>query len=256
MILKQDGSVWSTGVHSDVQNERFQQVISTGATAVSAGNSFGTVLTQDGSVMITGKDFKGKVSSVGTLTKSRRTFSYTQRISGAKAVGAGGEHILVLTEDRVWAMGCNKYGQLGDGSLSDKNKFSRVLFSTVEFVAVAAGEMHSIVLKQDGSVLITGRNYNGQLGDGSKSDRIRFAKLISNGVVDVSAGSYHSMIIKEDSSVWTTGWNEYGQLGDGTTTDRTNYIRVMKSGAKAVAAGRQHSMVLKQDGSVWVTGYT
>ena len=36
--------------------------------------------------------------------------------------------------------------------------------------AVVAGNLHSLMLKQDGTVWATGRNSNGQFGDGSTSD--------------------------------------------------------------------------------------
>ena len=47
--------------------------------------------------------------------------------------------------------------------------------------------MHNMVLKQYGSVWTTGRNYNGQLGDGLKIDRINFVKVMSSGAMDVAA---------------------------------------------------------------------
>ena len=46
---------------------------------------------------------------------------------------------------------------------------------------VAAGHIHSIVLKQDGSVWAAGRNDNGQLGDGSNADRNKFVQVMSGG---------------------------------------------------------------------------
>ena len=107
--------------------------------------------------------------------------------------------------------------------------------------AVATGELHSVVLKQDGSAWATGRNYNGQLGDGSTVDSSIFVKFMIN-AADVAAGIYHSMVVKQDSSVWATGYNEYGQLGDGSTTDRNNYVQVFLSGAKAIATGSRHSI--------------
>ena len=256
MILKQDGTVWSAGVYANTRSESFQQVTSAGAMAAAAGNSFGMVLKQDSNVLITGKHFKAELSIVDGVVKSRRTFSFIQKIPGANGIAAGGHHSIVLTEEaRVWTMGWNKYGQLGDGSTDDKSTFSRAMFSGVELAAAAGGEIHSMVLKQDGSVWAAGRNANGQLGDGSNADRNRFLKVIHFGVVGVAAGGYHSMVLKQDGSVWATGWNKYGQLGDGSATDCATYVQVVSGGAKAIGAGSRHSMMLKQDGSVWATGY-
>ena len=258
MLWKEDGSVWSTGIKMDAVHLAFVPVISSGATAAAAGTGYSIVIKHDGGVWTTVKKSRGQLSFFDGSLTSKRTFYAVKTIGGAKAVAAGSYHSLVLGKrGRVWAMGWNKYAQLGDGSTLDKAKFIRLISLGEKFtaIAIAAGEIHSIVLKRDGSVWAAGRNYNGQLGDGTKDDRKTFVMAVSRGVVDVTAGSYHSMVLKQDSGVWTTGSNEYGQLGDGSTVDRVSYVQVVLHGAKAVVAGSRHSMVLKQDGSVWTTGY-
>ena len=260
--MKQDGSVWSAGGAPacggdlDGGGKSFVQVISKGAMAAAAGDCFSIVLKQDGSVWATGEQSGEQLSFTSGTTITRREFSLVELISGAEAVSAGGYHSMVLThEGHVWVTGWNKYGQLGNG-LTTREGYTR-FFSAISSgaQAVAAGDLHSIVLKQDGSVWAAGRNYNGQLGDGSRTDKSHFVKVMASGAADVGAGGYHSMVLKEDGSVWATGWNEYGQLGNGLTTDVYDYIQVAPSGAKAVAAGSRHSMILMQDGSVWTAGF-
>ena len=255
MIVRQDGSVWSTGVNANVRSSSFAKVISTGATAVSAGNCFSIVLKKDGSVWTAGSNSEGQHSFPdGSITRMRE-FSVLKMITGAKAVSAGGHHSMVLTQEGgVWVTGWNKYGQSGNSSTTfDGTQFFTAISSGA--TAIAAGDLHSLVLKQDGSVWAAGRNDNGQLGDGSTTDRSLFVKVMASGAVAVAAGGYHSMVLTRDGSVWATGWNEYGQLGDGTTTNRINYAHVIRGGATAIAAGSRHSMILEQDGSVWATGY-
>ena len=93
-------------------------------------------------------------------------------------------------------------------------------------VSVAAGEFHSMILKQDGSVWATGYNTQGQLGDGSTSLKQGFVKVISDGVHVVAAGGFHSMILKDDGSIWATGSNADGQFGDGSTTSQTSFVKL------------------------------
>ena len=71
-----------------------------------------------------------------------------------------------------------------------------------------------MVVKQDGSLWATGYNAQGQLGDGSNTNRNTF-KEVMTGVKAVTAGSYHTMVLKQDGSLWATGYNKNGQLGDG-----------------------------------------
>ena len=44
--------------------------------------------------------------------------------------------------------------------------------------AIAAGYAHSLVLKTNGTVWVTGRNNFGQLGDGTKTDKNIFVRVI------------------------------------------------------------------------------
>ena len=248
LVLKQDGSVWSTAItlnnipYDNISNH-FMKMITSGAIAVAAGNHFSIVLKDGGSVWSMGLG--------GGKPLFKDTFCFVRVIIGAKAVVAGGRQSMVLTESGdVWAAGCDKY-QLG----ASRNILRKTMSgAALKAVGIAAGEDHSIVLKQDGSVWAAGRNQYGQLGDGSKTDRNTFVNVMPSGAVSVAAGGSHSMVLKQDGSVWVAGWNEYGQLGDGSTIDQINYMQVMSSGAKSMTGGTRYSMILKQDGSVWATG--
>ena len=262
MILKQDCSLWSTdGISADKvpldskKSNRFVRIIRNGVKAMDVGKSYSVVLLHDESVWSTRKvpaeSLGDKVTHLGGL------LFFMQHIIGASVAVAGGHHSMVLTHyGRLWATGWNKYGQIGDGSTTDKSKFVAVSSTQGKAVmAMAAGDVHSIIMKKDGSVWSTGRNCNGQLGDGLTVDRSSFVKVMLNGAADVAAGDHHSMVLKLDGSVWTTGRNRHGQLGDGSTADRTIFVPVVSSGTKAVAAGSRHSLMLREDGSVWAAGY-
>ena len=47
--------------------------------------------------------------------------------------------------------------------------------------AILALYHHSMVLKTDGSVWVTGRNNFGQLGDGTLADKNRFVMVVASG---------------------------------------------------------------------------
>jgi uncharacterized repeat protein (TIGR02543 family) len=119
--------------------------------------------------------------------------------------------------------------------------------------AIAAGSIHSLILKNDGTVWLTGSNGNPEFGYGT-STPIQLSGL--SGFTAIAAGLYHSLFLKNDGTVWATGNNDYGQLGDGTTQQRTTLVQVLElSGITAIAAGTFHSLFLKNDGTVWATGF-
>lgn len=169
------------------------------------------------------------------------SFAYGKLIdAGVIQVAAGVEHFLYLKEDHsLWAMGNNFYGQLGDGTTTDREAPVQVA-SGVKYVA--AGEYHSLFIKDDGSLWTMGRNRTGALGDGSRDDRSTPLEVASN-VVSATGGYAHSMFIKADGSLWGMGANGNAQLGDGSQILSTVPIFILDDVA-GVAAGGFHTMIL------------
>jgi alpha-tubulin suppressor-like RCC1 family protein len=121
------------------------------------------------------------------------------------------------------------------------------------FRAVSAGAFHSFFVKSDGSLWAMGGNWDGQLGDGTTTDRHSPVKVMDANVTSVAAGKAHSLFLKVDGTLWATGWNGWGQLGDGTTADRNSPVQVA-SNVVRIAAGGAHSLYEKADGTLWATG--
>lgn len=73
------------------------------------------------------------------------------------------------TQTGVWSWGFNLYGQLGDGSTTNRNAPVQVsgLSGATD---MAAGIYHSLALKSDGTVWSWGWNRESQLGDGTTTD--------------------------------------------------------------------------------------
>jgi alpha-tubulin suppressor-like RCC1 family protein len=165
------------------------------------------------------------------------------------ATGAGAQSAT------VWAWGYNEYGQLGDGTNSDRN-VPVAVSGLSGVVALGAGGRHSLAVKSNGTVWAWGDNWAGQLGDGTNTNS-NVPVVVSglSSVTAVAAGIYHSLALKSDGSVWSWGWNLYGQLGDGTTTNSNVPVAVSGlTGVVAVAAGEDHSLALKSDGTVRAWG--
>ena len=66
---------------------------------------------------------------------------------------------------------------------------------------VAAGYFHSLALLTDGSARAWGINSNGQLGDGTTSQRTTPVQVsVLAGVKQISAGYYHSLALLTDET--------------------------------------------------------
>jgi len=167
-----------------------------------------------------------------------------------------GSHSLALhSNGTVWAWGANNYGQLGDGSATNRSVPVQTQ-GLSGITAIAGGGYHSFALHSDGTVWAWGRNNSGQLGDGSTTNRSVPVQIQGlSGMTAIAAGIYFSLALKSDGTVWTWGRNNDGQLGDGSTTNRSMPVQVLGlSDVAAIAAHDYHSLVLKRDGTVWAWG--
>src|SRR5438876_364297 len=93
----------------------------------------------------------------------------------ASAVSAGGTHTCARTSRAgVKCWGFNVFGQLGDGTTTDRHTPVNVSGLTSGVSAIAAGGGgggHTCALTAAGGVKCWGYNFSGQLGDGTTTDR-------------------------------------------------------------------------------------
>eukprot|EP01050_Picozoa_sp_SAG11_P018690 SAG11_NODE_2866_length_2890_cov_4.515944_2_plen_167_part_00 len=91
---------------------------------------------------------------------------------GNQEIAAGSWHTVILAQNGiVFAVGRNNYGQLGDGMTTQKLVPVAMRLVDSDVAHVAAGLAHTVLLKTTGAIKAVGRNDNGQLGDGSTTQR-------------------------------------------------------------------------------------
>jgi alpha-tubulin suppressor-like RCC1 family protein len=86
--------------------------------------------------------------------------------------------------------------------------------------------LHSLAIKEDGTLWAWGYNEHGQVGNGNKTNVYAPVQIMSE-VKMVAAGDFHSLSITGDGTLWAWGNNKYGQLGDGTATDTEATVKIM-----------------------------
>ena len=117
---------------------------------------------------------------------------------------------------------------------------------------------HSLILKNDGTLLGCGCNDHGQLGLGDNTNRNTFTQVTTNAndIKQVYCGGYHTLILKNDGTLWGCGDNSYGQLGLGDTANRNTFTQITTNAydIKSVYCGDYHTLILKNDGTLWGCG--
>jgi hypothetical protein len=101
-------------------------------------------------------------------------------------------------------------------------------------VAIAAGSLHNLALRSNGTVFAWGDNSSGQ----------RNVPAELTNVVAIAAGAGHSLALKRDGTITGWGTNNFGQLT--FPVEATNIV--------AVSAGDQHSLALRADGALLAWG--
>ena len=238
LYVKSDGSLWTMGRNffgqlgdgSTTNRTTPVQIESSGVTAVGAGSFHSFYVKSDGSLWAMGCNTSGEL---GDGTTTDRSTPVQIESSGVTMVDAGGgssaqpsHSMYVKSDGSLWAMGNNRYGQLGDGTQTNRSTPVQVQSSGV--TAIAVGYIHSLFLKSDGSLWGMGDSYYGVRGNGSTNRIDRTPqRIVSSGVSSVACNWSHSLYLKSDDSLWGMGRNNWGFLGDGTTTQRTTPVQAV-----------------------------
>ena len=91
-----------------------------------AGSVVSIARASDGTVWTFGKNVYGQLGD-GTTSNGSSTPYQVAGLSDVAAVGAGLNHVLVVTSDgSVWAWADNADGELGDGTLNDRLTPTRI----------------------------------------------------------------------------------------------------------------------------------
>ncbi|HEX2023924.1 MAG TPA: hypothetical protein VHF00_04425 [Acidimicrobiales bacterium] len=230
LALRSDGTVWAWGWNATgqlgdgttVDRRTAVQVVGlSGITAISAGGLHNLARRFDGTVWAWGWNVLGQLGD-GTNVDRLRPVP-VPGLTGVTGVATGVYHSLALrgTDGSVRAWGWNHFGQLGDGTRTDRWSPVTVAGQT-GMVSIAAGFHHSLARSGAGYAVAWGWNGHGQLGDGTTTDRPLAVRVpnLPTGVAALTAGGYHSLAINGAGTVAAWGWNYFGQLGDGTTIGR------------------------------------
>jgi alpha-tubulin suppressor-like RCC1 family protein len=342
--LKSDGTLWGWGTNSSGQlgdgtiidkSCPTQVGTETNWSNISAGYAHSLGVKSDGTLWAWGRNLEGQLGDGTTTERRLPVFIWWTDNFHAKTwsrIDAGGYHSMGIRGDgTLWVWGLNTDGQLGDGSVIQRNRPVKthqpvinstktvLIFGTaadfigitdgqevcsgsgtitltadnittgvfsgvgvtdnangtatfnpatagvgdhsisyqvnVGFVQVAAGQNHSLGIRSDGSLWAWGFNGNGELGDGTTTNR-QTPVIIGGGTwSQIAAGMTHSLGIKSDGTLWAWGSNIVGELGDGTTINRTLPVQIgTASDWIQISAGGYYSLGLKSDGTLWGWG--
>ncbi|MDK1703200.1 VWD domain-containing protein [Serratia rubidaea] len=146
---------------------------------VSAGEHHTVALDEQGGLWAWGLNDSGRLGD-GSITDRHRPVQVDLTpLDGHKVVAiATSDWNNVALDDlgRLWAWGYNGLGQLGDGTTTNQHRPVQVDLTPLngrKVVAVSAGSSYFFVVDDHGELWTWGANNYGQLGDGTKTRRLK-----------------------------------------------------------------------------------
>ncbi|GAL82959.1 hypothetical protein CHU_3654 [Sporocytophaga myxococcoides] len=286
---------------------------------ISGGNNFSAAVCENQTVFVWGENNKGQLgitltdapfplasfSNVpiavrrGNVNNTAGGLTYGNLPAISQVDAGSGAHVLGLScAGQVWAWGEGAFGQLGRGSKLDSPVPTRVSKGAQagkvdavndpngvflhDIFYVSGGNASSFALeKVTGKVLAWGQNANGQLGDGTTTDRIEPVYVLKDdgtqltNIIQIEGGDACTYALDANGNVWSWGSNDGNKLGRPGADGSLAAIRAgrviqgdpLNSGYSAtpapaqflsnivqISGGDTHCLALDSKGNVWSFG--
>lgn len=147
-----------------------------------------------------------------------------------------GANYYVTQAGVLFVKGLSHRGQYGDGKLQSTTDFVAVANNVV---SIKAHTGHAILLAENGTVMGTGGNIYGPLGQHGLGDKATSWGVIFRDAIAIATGSSHSLAIKSDGSLWSWG-RDIGLVP-----------KLVLNEVVAVAADLTGSIALLSDNTLW-----
>ena len=190
IILKNDGTLWSTGwnvfgqlgLGNNTNRNIFTQITinTNNIKSVYCGMHHTIILKNDGTLWGCGWNEYGQLG-LGDTT-NRNTFTQiTTNTDDIKLIYCGACHNFILKNDgTLWGCGLNDNSQLGLGDRTNRNTFTKITTNVNDIKEIYCGGDHTFILENDGTLWSCGWNKRGQLGLGDTTNRTTFTQVTTN----------------------------------------------------------------------------
>jgi hypothetical protein len=215
-----DGTTDDDSLPGAVNSNDHWKAISAGGGFLSGLASHSCGLTTSGAALCWGANSQGQLGIPPSADQPN-----PQAVAGGfswKTISAGGDHTCAIAvDDSAYCWGDNNSGQLGLGVITDFEDSPMLVGGGHTWRAISAGNDYTCGVATDGAAYCWGRNGNGQVGDGTTTNRAAPSAVAGGPAtwLAVSASDIATCGVGGDSAAYCWGVNTYGELGNGATDD-------------------------------------
>jgi alpha-tubulin suppressor-like RCC1 family protein len=223
--IKSDGTLWlwgrntfgNLGNNNDINSSTPVQEItgSTNWTYVSCGNEF-TLAIKNSIAYGWGVAYLGNLANNLSPTQISSPIQITATgQSYIQAIAGFDTSAFIKSDNTLWVVGANTYGELGISSVVNYSSIIQV-GSSANWSKVSLLYYSVAAIKSDGTLWTWGLNSFGQLGNNSvinQSSPIQIAQGTSDWS-QVAGGGTYVAALKNNGSLWIWGQNFAGTLGN------------------------------------------
>jgi alpha-tubulin suppressor-like RCC1 family protein len=229
--------------------------------AVSAGYTH-TCGIVDAKLYCWGDNNYGQLGQGDTTARNAPTLVSALDGMSVTEVSAGYYATCAIADGTVYCWGYNNYGQLGDGSNTNRSSPTPVVGSGYTAVKISTDYYHTCGVISDGSAWCWGYDNYYQLGDNNRTNSnvpvpVQAGDIGGTPITDITVGYYHTCAIA-GGAAYCWGRSNYGQAGMGTSTYRvptavnTSYGLNGKT-VSSIVAGQYHTCAIA-DGAAYCWG--
>ena len=171
------------------------------------------------------------------------------------SLGNPAASIAKKSDNTLWGWGWDAWGQLGKGTVTNKNSSPIQLKSDKSWKVAIPGEGVLSVIDTNGILYASGLLTSYAIGyDFNQKSPVQIGTL--SNWSGVNAGPSNTTVLSQNGSLWGFGYNLYGTLGDNTVVDKNSPIRIgTLTNWASVSNGYSHTMAIKTDGTLWAWGF-
>jgi alpha-tubulin suppressor-like RCC1 family protein len=250
----------------------------TGIRQIAAGANHTCALLTTGRVLCWGGGPGGQLGNGATTQASLPVpvLTATGVLTGVSQISTSAHHTCARRTNRTaWCWGVNEVGRIGDGSVTDRRRASRVVAvsgagALTGVVHVSAGFRHSCAVLANGQARCWGQNDLHELGTGPTGPAVARRPVVVRsrdrgrppltGVRTISAGSRFTCALLRTGQVRCFGADDDGESGDGARTGRIGPVPVLSATGEydpptpgnltritQLSAGTDHACVRRND---------